>query len=275
MSFTKKLAAGVQNAWLWFNDSDGFALGSSPTALSANQSRGAYRFLGIQQMPTGVPEGEPVAIEGDDTTLGTILFQSNAPRQFLINMGQGDQTLDALMQSTLVETMNRVTLGLVDPAAANYISMGLLVQSRTIKRENTSGQAAWSGFLYPNVQVSPLNRETFQGRTAASFRYQAVAQRAMYKPWGVTISDAANGDNETLAFDVNSPNPLTIDAFKLDGNPTPTFILNKTPIDVTGTQAFVERVSAVVTSVTPATRAMVLTATGLANQRGVVLYEYA
>jgi hypothetical protein len=275
MSFMKKLAAGVQNAWLWFNDADGFALGGSPTALTAGTIRGAYRFTGIQQMPTGIPEGEAVAIPGDDTTLGTILFDSDAPREFLINMGQGDQALDALMQSTLVETMNRITLGMVDPANANLLNMGILVQSRTIKRENTSGQAAWSGFLYPNVQIQPLNRETFQGRTAASFRYKAVAQRSQYKPWGVTISDAVNGDTETVAFDVNSVYPLTLDAFKLDGNPTPTFTLNKTPIDVTGTMPFVERVAVAVTSVTPATKQMILTATGLVNQRGVVLYEYA
>jgi hypothetical protein len=274
MSFQKKLAAGVQNAWLWFNDSDGFALGSSPTALSNNTSRGAYQFTGIQQMPSGNPEAEAVVVAGDDTTLGTILFSSDAPREFLINMGQGDMGLDALMQSTLVETMNNVSLGLVDPATPILLNMGLLVQSRTIKRENTSGQAAWSGFMYPNIQVQPLNREQFQGRTAASFRYKAVAQRSQYKPWGVTISDAANGDTEATILEINSLYPMTVDAFKLNGSPTPTFTLNKTPVSTTETFPFVERVAAAMTSVTPSTKVMVLTATGTAGQRGVVFYGY-
>lgn len=275
MTFQKKLAAGVQNAWLWFNDADGFALGSDTTALTAGTSRGAFRFVGIQQMPSGIQEGEVVPIPGDDTNLGGILFESDAPVEFLINMGQGDQGIDAKLQGTLVETMNRISLGLVMPGTKTLATIGLLVQSRSIKRENTSGQAAWSGFLYPNVQLEPLNRETFQGRTAASFRYKGVAQKSQYKPWGVTISEAVNGDDETVAFDVNSSYPLTLDAFKLDGNPTPTFTLNKTPIDITGTMPFVERVARTVTSVTPSTKQMVLTATGLVNQRGVVLYEYA
>jgi len=93
MSFTKKLAAGVQNAWFWFNDSDGFAIGSDTTALTAGTSRGAQRFVGIQQMPTGITEGEVVPIDGDDTNLGGILFESNAPVEFLINFGQGDQSI--------------------------------------------------------------------------------------------------------------------------------------------------------------------------------------
>lgn len=273
MSFQKKLAAGVQNAWFWFNDSDGFAIGDDTTALTAGTIRGAQRFIGIQQMPTGIQEGEAVPIPGDDTTLGSILFESAAPVEFLINFGQGDQGIDAKLQRTLVETMNRVTLGLVQPGSPDYPSIGLLVQSRSIKRENTAGQAAWSGFLYPNVQLQPLNREQFQGRTAASFRYKGVAQVSQYKPWGVTISENVNGSTEAIAFDLDSTYPLTLDSFKLNAILT-SFTLAKTPVDVIGTQAFVERVAVTVNSVTPSTRAMVLASAGVSGQRGVVLYEY-
>lgn len=274
MTFQKKLAAGVQNAWLWFVDSDGFAIGNDTTALSNGAIRPAYQFRGIQQMPTGVPEAEAVAIPGDDTTLGTIIFPSDAPREFLMQFGEGDQGLAALLQRTLVETMNNISLGLVDPANPDYPTVGLLVQSRSIKRENTLGQAAWSGYLYPSVQIQPLYRETFQGRTAAVWRYKGVAQQSMYKPWGVTVSDTVNGDTTALAFDLNSPYPMTVDAFKLPGTPSPSFTLNKTPVNTTETLAFVERVSAAVTSVSTTTKAMVLTATGVAGQRGVVLYGY-
>lgn len=274
MSFQRKLAAGVQNAWFWFNDSDGFAIGDNTTALSVGTSRGSYRFVGIQQMPTGISEGEVVPIEGDDTILGGIVFASNAPREFLINFGEGNQAIDALLQGTLVETMNNVSLGLVDPGNPNYPTIGLLVQSRSIKRENVSGQAAWSGFLYPNVQLQPLNREQFQGRTAASFRFKGVAQSSVYKPWGVTISESVNGDTEAYAFDLNSLYPMTLDAFKLNGVLT-SFTLNKTPINTTETLAFVERVAATVSSVTPSTREMALSSAGTSGQRGVVLYGYA
>lgn len=278
MTFQKSLTAGVQNCWLSFLDPFNFAIGNNTSAITPGTIRGSYPFIGIQQMPTGIPEGEPVPIPGDDTVLGSILFDSDAPREFLMNFGQGDQTLDALLQGTLVSSEGRTSIGLIDPAHPVYPTVCLIVQARSIKRDvGQAGQAAWSGFIYPVVQIQPLNRETFQGRTAGSYRYKGVAQVAGHRPWGVTIVDSVDGDDGAYALEFKSPNPVTMDAFVADGIVT-SWVLNKTPAvtapTTEATRPYVERLLRVPSSVTASTKTMVLPSAYTSGDRGVVLYEY-
>lgn len=278
MTFQKRLTAGVQNCWLSFLDPFNFAIGNNTSTLAPGSIRGSYPFIGIQQMPTGIPEGEPVPIDGDDSTLGSILFAAAAPREFLMNFGQGDQALDALLQGTLVSSEGRTSMGLVDPAHPVYATCALIVQSRAINRQaGQSGQAAWTGFIYPVVQIQPLNRETLQGRTAGSFRYKAVAQEAGHRPWGVTILDNVDGDTGGYAYDFNSPNPLTMDAFTANGVTT-SWVLNKTPAVsaplTEATRPYIERVLDTPVSVTASTKTAVLSSAYVTGNRGVILYEY-
>lgn len=275
MSFTKNLAAGVQQSWLAFLDTENFAIGNARTTISAGQIRGSYPFVGIQQMPTGILEGDTVPIPGDDTNLGNIIFSSEAPVEFLMNFGQGDLALDALLQDTLVEALGDINIGLGNPASPNYPSVCLIVQGRAIKRDSgMSGQAAWTGFIYPVVQIQPLNRETLQGRTAGVYRYKGVAQQAFNHPWGVTISESVNGDIASYVFPFDSPYPLTLDAFRGNGIVTD-WILNKTPVNTNNTKPFAERVAQTVNTVTPSTRTMTISTPVASNARGVVVYGYS
>lgn len=278
MAFDRDISAGTQNAWLCFLDNENFAIGNTPDAMTPGEIRPSYQFIGIQQMPSGIPEGEVVPVEGDDTVLGNFLFGSNAPRQFLINMGQDDQTLNARLQGTKVTNEGRTTMGLIDPAHPVYPTVAVLVQGRAIIRTpGQLGQSAWMGHLYPVCQIQPLGRETFQGRTAASYRYLATAQEASHRPWGVTISETADGDTGAYAYKMDSYNPLTMDAFMADGILT-SWILNKTPatgVPLTDyTRPYIERVLATPSSVTPGTKTMVLPSVYVSGNRGVVLYEY-
>ena len=279
MPFQQSLTAGVQNCWLSFLDPYNFAIGNSTTAPSAGSIQGSYPFIGIQQMPTGISEGEAVPIEGDDTTLGSILFAANAPREFLMNFGQGDQDLDALLQGTLVSSEGDISMGLADPAHPVYPTVCLIVQARSIKRDSgVAGQAAWSGLIYPVVQIQPLNREQFQGRAAGSYRYKGVAQEAGHRPWGVTIAEAVDGDIGSYAFDFKSDNPITMDAFTANGVTT-SWVLNKTPVSssptTNKTRPYIERILSTPSSVTPATKTVVLPSAFTSGNRGVILYEYS
>lgn len=275
MSFKQNLSAGVQQAWLSFLDNENFALGNATTAIAAGDIRGSYPFTGIQEMPTGILEGENVPVPGDDTTLGSFIFASADPREFLMNFGQGDLTLDAYLQGTLVETLGNINIGLSDPGNPVYPTVCLIVNSRAIKRDaGQSGQAAWSGYIYPVVQLQPLSRETLTGRTAGVYRYKGTAQAAYNHPWGVTIAEAVNGDVSSFSFPFTSPYPLTLDAFRGNGVKT-SWVLNKTPVDTNGTKAFVERVSLAVSGVTPSTKTMTTSLAAADNGRGVVVYGYS
>jgi len=275
MSYSKSLQAGVQQSWLSFLDTANFAIGNNITAIAAGQIRGSYPFIGIQQMPTGILEGDTVPVPGDDTSLGSFIFASEAPREFLMNFGQFDLELDALLQSTLVETLGNIKIGLGDPGNPQYPTVCLIVQGRAIKRDSgVSGASAWTGFIYPVVQIQPLNRETLQGRTAGVNRYKGVAQQAFNHPWGVTISELVNGDTSSYVFPFDSNYPLTLDAFVGNGIVTD-WVLNKTPVSVAETNAFAERIAQTVNSVTPSTKTMTISTPVASNRRGVAIYGYS
>lgn len=275
MSYTKNLQAGVQQGWLSFMDPYNFALGSNITDIAAGQIRGSYPFVGIQQMPTGIPEGDVVPVPGDDTTLGNFLFASDAPREFLMNFGQFDVTLDALLQGTLVEQLGNWNIGLADPSNPVYPTVTLIVNTRAIKRDvSVSGQGAWNVFIYPVVQIQPLNRETLQGRTAGVNRYKGTAQAAFNHPWGVTIAEAVNGDTSSFVFTTTSNYPLTLDALRGNGVVTD-WVLNKTPVSAAETKAFAERVAQTVTTVTPSTKTVNIGTPIANNARGAIVYGYS
>lgn len=272
---TKHLQAGVRDCWLSFLDSnDNIAIGNNTTTIAAGDIRGSYPFVGIQSMPTSILEGDVVPVPGDDTTLGSFIFTSAEPREFLMNFGQGDLELDALLQGTLVETVGNIKIGLGDPANPSYPTVCLIVNSRAIKRgAGAAGQAEWAGMIYPVVQIQPLNRETFEGRTAGVFRYKGVAQAAFNHPWGVTLASAVNGNPASFCFPFVSNYPLTLDAFRGNGVKT-SWVLNKTPVSVAETNAWVERVSLGISSVTPSTKTVVASVAA-DNGRGDFLYGYS
>lgn len=268
------LSAGVQQTQLLFLDNSNIAIGNTTTAIAAGDIRGAYNMRGIQTAPSGNLEGEGVAITGDDSLLGTIIFPSADPREVLLEFGQGDIELDSILQGTLVQIMGAIRLALSDPAAPNYPTVCVIHNSRATNRDvGNSGQAAWKSKVYPVIQIQPLEVETLEGRTAASFRYKGVIQQAFNHPWGVTISNAVNGNTSAFSITTYQDYPMTIDAFRGNGVKT-SWVLAKTPVDTNNTFPFVERVALALTSVTPATNTM-LTATAAAdNGRGAVFYGY-
>jgi hypothetical protein len=274
MAFNQSISAGVQQTQFLFYDINGEPSGDSPTPLANAQYAGAYQWVGIQEFPSGIPEAEAVPIPGDDTLLGSILFSSDAPREGLITFGQMDLDLEARMQNTLVESLGDIRMGLIDTASTILATGALITQARSVKRSTgVQGAAGWSGLIYPNVQVQPLNRETLAGRTAGSYRYKYVAQQAFYKPWGITISDEVNGDIAAYAIPFTSPYPLTMGAFRGDGA-TVNWTLHKTPISVNKTRPFSDKLALAVTSVTPSTKVMVLTSPVAVNRPASVVFEW-
>jgi len=227
-------------------------------------------------MPSGFPEGESVPIEGDDTLLGSIIFGNPAPREFLMNFGQSDLTLDALLQGTTVNTVGNMNFGALDPAEAEYPTVGLIINTRSLKRDTgQAGQSAWNTYMYPAVQVQPLDRETFQGRTAASFRYKGVAQQATNFNWGITVNDVLSTPAIT-ATRINTPYPITMHAFRTDGSAM-NIVLDKTPVGATNTTTIViiERVLHTGYTIVPATRTLTLGSAVTAGRRGVIYYQYS
>ncbi len=268
MSDTQSLQAGVQQAWLMFYDANGEPSGNDTTALANATSAGSYQFRGIQEMPTGIPEADAVPIPGDDTVLGNILFSSDAPREFVVNMGQMDLELEARLQNSVVETVGDAKMGYIDSPDAVLATVSLIVQSKAI----VDGVAAWMGWIYPLVQLQPLNRETFSGRTAGVIRYKGVAQPATNNTWGTTILNRQGSPTLAYARPAISDKPLTMHAFR---GAITSFTLDKTPVSVIKTPAYSDKILVPVSSVnTPTPRIITFTNPVAAGRPGLVIYEY-
>lgn len=265
---TKSIQAGVQQGWLMFYDSNGEPSGNDTTALSNGESKGSYWFRGIQELSTGLPETDTVAIPGDDSVLGNISFSSDAPREFVVNMGLMDLELEKRLQNTEIEEVAGASIGVADTPDAVLATVSLIVQSKAI----INGRASWSGFIYPLVQLQPLNRETFGGRTAGVIRYKGVAQPAFNRPWGTTIRSRGGSDISAYALPFTSDYPMTMHAFR---GAITSFTVDKTPVSADKTSAFVDKVALTVSSVnTPTPRLITLSGAVAAGRPGMAVYQY-
>lgn len=268
MSETQSIQAGVQQGWLMMYDSNGDPSGNDTTTLANAEHKGSYWFRGIQELPTGIPETDTVAIPGDDGVLGNISFSSDAPREFVVNMGLQDLELEKRLQNTEIETVAGASVGVIDTPDAVLAAVSLIVQSKAV----SDGRASWSGWIYPLVQLQPLNRETFSGRTGGVIRYKGVAQPAFNRPWGTTILSRSGSPISAYALPFTSAFPLTMHAFR--GSLT-SFTLDKTPSSAARTSVYVDKVLQAVSSVnTPTPRLLTLSGASAVGRPGLTIYQY-
>lgn len=264
----ESIQAGAQQSWLMFYDSNGEPSGNDTTALANGTSAGSYQFRGIQELSTGIPESDTINVPGDDGNLGNIPFSSDAPREFVVNMGIQNLELEARLQNTVVESVAGAEMGVIDTPDAVLATVSLIVQSKAI----VSGRASWSGWIYPFVQLQPLNREAFSGRTAAVIRYKGVAQPAFHRPWGTTIFSRAGSAISAYALPFyNSTYPLTMHAFR---GPITSFTLDKSPVSVDKVSAYSDRVLLTVSAANATTRLLTLSGAVSAGRPGMVVYQY-
>lgn len=223
----KFIAAGTTLAFFGFVDSNGFLIGETTSAPANGSTQDMLRMLGIQNAAAGLPESEDVNIEGDDDVLGTITFPPNTTPAFIANFGAHDMTFNSRAQSTAIETLGGIDLSVLQPDDPSNPNGTFIVQGKSVDKDpGTSGQSAWSGFIFPLVTAQPLGRESFTGREAAVNRVKITAQKAAKKPWGVTILDADLGTTGASIIEFGSDYPLRL--FRITGNgSTDSFTLPK------------------------------------------------
>ncbi len=281
MAFKQTIQAGTQQAWIAFVSNDkNIITGGSTTAPSAGATGSAgIQLTGIQTAPTGIPEGESVAVNGDDTLLGSIEFDSADPTQFVINLGQFDLDTEALLQSTVVETFtdSGVSMGVMRPITPDYPDVCLIVQGKAKKQDaSVKGQKAYAGYIYPLCNIQPIGRETFEGRTAGTNRYKVTAQPTSNKAWGTTITESANGTTAMTALPFTSDYPLAMARGTGTGALTTFTGLSKVPA---GTTSAIVAIDGVQQSgnftLSPANQTITFTSAPANGAKIVVFYQYS
>lgn len=274
----RHIVAGFQESYIGFVNSQGFFIGASTSAPSAGTGSGMIHVLGVQNATPGIVEGEVVNVPGDDTTLGQFAFDADTLPAFILNMGAFSLSTDALLQTTLVETLGDIQIGVLQPGAPVYPDACLLLQSFAKSKDTGSdGVKAWQQFVFPVVTIQPLDREEFAGRTAGVNRWKVTVQRASRKPWGVTILDAVNGTTNAPILKMTSDNPLYFQVFEGNSAAT-TLTLDKTPVSVnkiiihTGTGQ--KLVPTTDYTVVVATKVLTWIAAPATGSRHTIVYEF-
>lgn len=231
MAFLQGITAGTEFAQAGLVSSEYNRLLNSDGAVPANGTAGSMlRLIGIQVANTGFPENESVTVPGDNTSQGSIPFDSEAPNEFLLDFGVFNLSQEATLQGTKVYTFGDFRMGIRRPVNPEYPDCTLIVQGQAKQKDNASGGAAgWYGLIYPRVSLQPLGETALQGRTATAFRYKATAQPATHTPWGFTITEADFGVTQGYAIPFTSLYRLTMQPIAFAGGGGETFNLDFTP----------------------------------------------
>jgi hypothetical protein len=225
------ISAGAQNCWWGRVHTNGYFIG--PSGSTANgASEGMRQILGIKSANPGPVEPEAVDITGDDITLGAIDFGPNEVPKYVMETAAFDLDTQAKLQSTLVETLGDIRIGVLQPNDPEYVDIVQILQAKTKSKDvGTDGLKAWSGYIIPVANAVPLGRGEFNERTPAVDRYKVTLQVASRNPWGVTITAANAGTTGAPMRPFTADNPITMHYWIGDGAAS-TVILDKTPVSL-------------------------------------------
>lgn len=226
---TKLIQAGVSNARIALVGNDGLITGNTTTLPSSTAGNPDMALIGIQDMTTGILENDVVPVPGDDGILGGFIFESAEPRTMMLNTGQQDFLIDSTLQGTNVVTIGGLTGMVLAPVNPEYVSASILVSTRLQPKDAEAFGAKWKVYYYPLVTISPMDVAQLQGRTAASFRYKAVAQTVTNYSYGTTITGAVEGTSGIVALVLKSNYPMAMIRFTGAGSAGPYTGLTQTP----------------------------------------------
>lgn len=237
----KFISAGADIAFYGTLDSTGYFIGGTGTAPVAGNQDGLPALVldGIKNAPHSVVEPETVTVTGDNTALGQFQFEPAELASFVVEVGTQDLTFEALCQGTAVHDDGDLSISVIQPGAASYRDMCLLISSEAQSRAaGSKGTGLFHHLLIPSCTIVPMARDGFQERAPAAFRYKVQVNAVDQYPWGLALSEANNGTTESSGFYVTSENRIAIHAFTGDGIET-AFNLDYTPAEASGDKCLV------------------------------------
>jgi len=269
------IAAGFSSGWYMLLDSDGYAAGASGTVSTGSAGAAGGRILGVQNADVSIKEPDTVPVSGDDGVLGSFLFAPNESPSGTFEVGVRDIALEARLQSTLVQTLGNLNLGVIQPKDPVYVDVGLILSRQAQSQDGASlGKAMYENAIVLKAQLAPLGNTPLTGRTAAVTRYRVIANPSNATPMGYTLTNAANGTEAAPFLTVATDYPLTWHAFRGDGATTG-FVVSQTPSSNIAANhlVFVNGVQ-VTPTINTTTKTFTITPAPANNAKITVVYQY-
>lgn len=273
-------AAGNRYNQIIFLGSDGFPTGKtfSRPAAGTSTNGGMLRLYGAKQATPTIPTPSPVVVTAEDGyTRHEYNFPSDASRGFEIQLAEQDLMTAMRVQDMPLKSYAGGKVGYGDIQDVLLPPVAAIFQSWAI--DSTTGIKKWAGDFIASGTLAYLDRDSFNERTGAIFRYYLTPQPSAYEPWGYTIFD----NNGTAKPSTYLPfqdflYPVTMHAYT--GNAIATvFPTDYQPVNVASSMAVTERIDQPITSVqTTVPYGMTFTGAPTSNGgvggRGVMMYQF-
>ncbi len=275
----KTIGAGFTYAFYGINDSDGFCIGAVAGGAVAGAAAGSpmLRLLGVKVSNLAIPEAENVIATGDDGPLANFLFPAADLPAGTIEAAIDDLDLAALIQGTLVENVDDLSLGVLQPDAPDFADMSLILQSRAKSQTSgTVGAKRWSGWFISSAQGTPLDRDNFTERAVGTTRYSITVSPADKSIYGSTMNPTVSGTTRASARPFTAANPVHMHPFKGDNSRT-AFTLAYLPVSDAKVSVYVEGTKLVLTTaytVNTSTGVVTFVSAPAQDARVNVLYEF-
>jgi len=245
---SERIGAGFRYMRYGVNNDDGIFIGGTTTVpVAGNQTgSGMIRLDGARTLPVNIPEPDVEPVTGDDEPMVTFEFDSETPISGAFEMAVRNNTFEALIQGTKVETIGDADLGILDPKDRASQSMCLLL-SRRAKSWATGEEGAkkWENLYIPRCTIKPLYTD-IQQRTFTPYQYAINLSRSGRTGWS-TVSINLHGTTAASLFPIDSDNPLYQHRFTGD-NAEQDFTLTYEPVSGAKTYVYVNDVQQTVTT---------------------------
>ena len=226
----KTIAAGFRYLWYGVVDSSGYFIGGTATAPTAGAAAGSgmLRLDGARTLPVNIPEPDNVVVSGDDEPMVSFEFDSEDLPNGLFEVAQRNNTFDALIQGTKVESIGDIEMSVLDPKDRDSQSMCLLLSRRAKSwLAGEKGVKKWENLFIPRCTIKPLFT-TVEQRTFTPYQYAINLSRSDRSGWS-TISINLHGTTAASIIPIDSDNPLYLQRWT-GNNSQQAFTMNYAPV---------------------------------------------
>lgn len=274
MANASKIVAsiGLRRAQIYEIDSTGYPDGDQDAADGYD----GVRLTGVQSYTPTLPDVQILNHQGDDVVFAQDKLAPTELPSGALNTGKTNLDIDALLGSSLVETLGEAQIGVMATDEQGQEPLVCLVLYRSAQNVDPAsagfGSRHWKQYWFPKTAIIPKDATAEQAGLDQN-QYNIVPTKFTMKPWGVPLSDDTNGADQAVYMRTISENPVMMERWTGNGTLT-TFNLNWTPINTTKTKVFANGTAQTVASVdTDSTPAFTLSGTPPLNSAVVAFYE--
>lgn len=266
-------ASGLRKVRVYALDSSGYPNGDQSGANGYN----GIDVTGARSVSLNVPENQKIVHVGDDVPFAMDFLPPTELASGSLTTAKTNQTLDALLSNTLVQTLGEWEIdGLDTSTAGNEIDVCLFYWRQALVTDPADSDFSsrrWQTHAIVKARITPQGATPDQGAADLN-NYSITPTKSTAAPYGSSFTQVVNGFTQAARLRMTGEYPIMMERYT--GNATlDTFNLEFTPLTAAKTKCFVDGAAATVSSVNTGAKTFTLSAAPANAGKVIVLYETA